>query len=75
MKTLRLLNKKSLSIILTLFFGLVVYAEEQPVDIWNTDVIEVEKNSSITESTDTNNYELESNSETDIYKMQSPKKK
>ena len=37
MKTLKLLNKKYFSIVLVLFFGLNLFAEEQPVDIWNID--------------------------------------
>ena len=76
MKILKLLNKKNLSIII---FSLLItsspFAEDQPVDIWN-----IEKKTTITEI---NTNEISSNnetitsidSETDIYKMQSEKKK
>ena len=37
MKTLRLLNKIYFSITIVLFLGLNVFAEDQPVDIWNID--------------------------------------
>ena len=75
MKTLRLLNKKNFSIIFILFCSIASYAEDQPVDIWN-----IEKKTTVTES---NTSEISSNnetiisidSETDIYKMQSEKKK
>ena len=75
MKILRLLNKKNFSIIFILFFSIASYAEDQPVDIWN-----IEKKTTVTE---TNTNEISSNnetitsinSETDIYKMQSEKKK
>ena len=35
MKILRLLNKVYFSIIFISFLGLNLFAEEQPVDIWN----------------------------------------
>ena len=41
MKILRLLNKKSFTIVLIILFGFSVYAEDQPADIWN---IEKKKN-------------------------------
>ena len=44
MKTSKLLNKKYFSIILILLFGLSSYAEEKPVDIWNIEQKEIEKN-------------------------------
>ena len=71
MKTLRLLNKKYLSIILIIcLFSLSSQAEEQPVDIWNIDKNVVEKNSSL------DNLETEKNddvqvTESSIYEMQS----
>ena len=37
MKILRLLNKKIFSIILILFLSFKVFAEDQPIDIWNID--------------------------------------
>jgi len=75
MKILRLLNKKNFSIVFILFCNIASYAEDQPVDIWN-----IEKKTTITE---TNKNEISSdnetiisiNSEADIYKMQSEKKK
>ena len=75
MKISKLLNKNSLSIILILLFGLNSFAEDQPVDIWN-----IEKKTTVTE-TNTNETSLDNetiisiDSETDIYKMQSEKKK
>ena len=73
MKILKLLNKKYFLIIITLLFGLSSQAEDTPVDIWNIDKekneTSLEKNSS-TLSVDN---ELESESETSIYEMQSQK--
>ena len=38
MKILRLLSKKIFTIIFVLFFGLISYAEDSAVDIWNIDI-------------------------------------
>ena len=61
MKTLRLLNKRYFSIILVLFIGFNVFAEEQPVDIWNIDKKEIENNSSISTSNNENNLKTNRN--------------
>tara|TARA_Y100001958_G_C21147961_1_gene484844 strand:+ start:173 stop:412 length:240 start_codon:yes stop_codon:yes gene_type:complete len=74
MKILKLLNKKYFSILLILLFGLNSNAEEQPVDIWNIDKKKLENNSSSSEIKNLDNNEIESNFESDIYKMQSKKK-
>ena len=37
MKILKLLNKKHFSILLFFLIGFNLFAEEQPVDIWNLD--------------------------------------
>ena len=52
MKTLRLLNRKYFSIILTLLLTINSHAEDKPVDIWN-----IEKETSIenTNNTSTSN--------------------
>ena len=77
MKILKLLNKKNFSIVLALFFSLASFAEEQPVDIWN---LEKDKDNSdntlsINEENITENNQSEFGVESDIYKMQSKKKK
>ncbi len=74
MKILKLLNKKNLSIIFFLFFGIVSNAEEQPVDIWNIDNKKSENNSTESSSTSESNLKIETNSVSDIFKMQSEKK-
>ncbi len=74
MKILKLLNKKSLSIIFVIFFyATFVQAEEKPVDIWNIDKDKIEQSadkvilSSETEDND-------ENKESSIYEMQTQKK-
>ncbi len=74
MKTLRLLNKIYFSITIVLFLGLNVFAEDQPVDIWNIDKKKIENDSSISISTDENNLESKSEPTSSIYKMQGKKK-
>jgi len=75
MKILRLLNKKKFSIIFILFWSITSYAEDQPVDIWNiekkTTISEINSN----EISSGNETIISTDSETDIYKMQSEKKK
>ncbi len=74
MKTLKLLNKKYFSIVLVLFFGLNLFAEEQPVDIWNIDKKEIENNSSVTFGLEENNLENSKETTSSIYNMQVQKK-
>ena len=74
MKILKLLNKKNFLIIFFLFFGINLFAEEQPVDIWNIDDKELENNSSNSSDTKENKTENELETESSIYKMQVKKK-
>ena len=67
MKTLKLLNKKNLSIIIfSLLLSITAAAEEKPVDIWNIDKKEVKP------SIDNNETEENTNniSEGSIYELQ-----
>jgi len=73
MKILRLLNKKSFSLIFTLFFGFISFAEEQPVDIWNIDKDKPKNNSSNIEL-DNENLDIDKPSEFEIFNMQTQKK-
>ncbi len=74
MKILKLLNKNYLSIILVLsLINFSLYAEEEPVDIWNIDKEKIETTSKNNNSNSQNNSEKQV-SETDIYNMQSSKK-
>jgi hypothetical protein len=70
MKTLKLLNKKYLSIIVTFFFCLNVQAEEQPIDIWN---IDKKKSQDVTtiESSNTKQNTTQQTTQSSIYEMQS----
>ncbi len=73
MKILKLLNKKYLSIIFIIsLFGYNIQAEEKPIDIWNIDKKELEKNPSNNNSVseDFNDQDTQSS----IYNMQSQKK-
>ena len=73
MKILKLLNKNYLSIITILIISISsVYAEEQPVDIWNIDKKESKEN--MENKTLINKSEKINLPENDIYKMQSKKK-
>ena len=74
MKTLRLLNKRYFSIILVLFLGLNVFAEDQPVDIWNIDKKKIENDSSVSISEGEKNIENKLDPASNIYKMQEKKK-
>lgn len=71
MKISKLLNKKNFSIILISFFSLSVFAEEQPVDIWNIDKKKLENNQSSNEITVNDDIEIKTNDEFNIYSMQS----
>ena len=51
MKILKLLSKKSFPIVFILFFGMISYAEEQPVDIWDIDKKELENESLLSNTT------------------------
>ena len=72
MKTLKLLNKKNLSIIIiSLLLSFSSIAEEKPVDIWNLEKQEIE-------STSVENLSVEKTqeiSQSSIYKMQEDKNK
>ena len=70
MKILKLLNKIYFSIIFVLLVGLNSYAEDKPVDIWNIDNSDNNKDSN---SVDTKIIKEEKG--TDIYSMQSQKVK
>ena len=74
MKISKLLNKKNLSIILTLLIlEFSSYADETPIDIWNIDKQTIEKGTT-EKSLDIKKKKKEKISETDIFKMQSQKK-
>ncbi len=69
MKTLKLLNRKYLSIIFFVFFvGQIVYADDKPIDIWNIDQKEIiQENSSDVIKQDIEEKDLEKKS---IYDLQ-----
>jgi len=70
MKTLKLLNKKNLSIIfIFLLSSFQTIAEDKPVDIWNIDKKEVEPSSEIIISEE----KINETSESTIYQMQADK--
>ena len=72
MKILRLLNKKSLSItVIYLMLSFSVVAENKPVDIWNLDKKKLEIKTDIISPSK----EMETISESNIFKLQSEKKK
>ena len=80
MKISRLLNKKNLSVFIILTCWLIplnVNAEDKPVDIWNIEKKEIEKTPSVKTLTNSeeNGVKFTTDTETDIYKMQSQKKK
>ena len=56
MKIFKLLNKKIFNHT-NLIFGLVVSAEEQPVDIWNVDKAKIENNTLNLNNSNSNNSE------------------
>ena len=72
MKILRLLNKIIFSILFILFLCLKVFAEEQPIDIWNID--KNEKNAQIKELDIKNEIDSNEVKDSNIYKMQNQKK-
>ena len=71
MKTSKLLNKKYFAIILILFFGLSSYAEEKPVDIWNIEQKEIEKENL---ETSKNKIQINENEDSNIYNIESQEK-
>ena len=68
MRILKLLNKKSLSIVVIyLFSSMFVLAEDKPIDIWNIDKKELETISEINSTGE----KIETKSENSIYDIQS----
>ena len=71
MKILKLLNKKHFSILLFFLIGFNLFAEEQPVDIWNLDkkkIEEINQNDSIKPKEEIDNQKT---FESNVYNMQS----
>ena len=73
MKTLRLLNRKYFSIILTLLLSINSYAEDKPVDIWNIEKETSIENTSNNSTTNQSISDVENKNNTSIYEMQSQK--
>ena len=73
MKTSKLLNKKYFSIILILLFGLSSYAEEKPVDIWNIEQKELEKES-LEKNLETSKNKIQIDEDSNIYNIESQEK-
>ncbi len=70
MKTLKLLNKNYLSILIILFFSMVnSFSENEPVDIWNIDKEQIKKNSENKELITITESDLKSE-KIDVFKMQ-----
>ncbi len=70
MKTLKLLNKNYLSILVILFFSMVnSFSENEPVDIWNIDKEQIKKNSENKELITITESDLKSE-KIDVFKMQ-----
>ena len=74
MKILRLLNKKNFLVIFIFFLSLFASAEDQPVDIWNIEKKETKEISQSEDSIIQSETDLNTNSDTDIFSMQSLKK-
>ena len=75
MKILRLLNNKKIIIFFFIFLlNSNLIAEDQPIDIWNTDKKKVEENQSSEKNIIEENDNKKKLFESDIYKMQSDKK-
>ena len=75
MKTLKSLNNFFFLVIILSFFTMFSYAEEEPVDIWNIEQKPTEQNQENIESSNLEVIEDDTKKETDIFKMQSQKKK
>ena len=74
MKILRLLNNKKIIIFFFIFLlDSNSIAEDQPIDIWNTDKKKIEENQSSEKNTIEENDSKKKLFESDIYKMQSDK--
>ena len=70
MKILKLLNKTYLSILIILYFSMVnSFSENEPVDIWNIDKEQIQKNSENMELISTTKSELETE-KIDIFSVQ-----
>ena len=74
MKILKLLSKRGFSIILISFISFTANAEDKPVDIWNIDQNKIEQELISEEIIAEDDKEIEKNSASDIYNMQSGKK-
>ena len=72
MKISRLLNKKFFFLIFFIFFATFSNAEEQPVDIWDIDSKQQEKDSKALQSNE-EDMEINSTSEFEIFNMQKQK--
>ena len=75
MKILRLLNKKTLIFCLSIIINVNVIADDKPVDIWNIDKEEISQSNEITKEASTENDDIIDSTKTDIYSLQSKKKK
>jgi len=75
MKTLKSLNNFFFLVLILSFFTMFSYAEEEPVDIWNIEQKPTEQNQENIESSNLEVIEDDTKKETDIFKMQSQKKK
>ena len=72
MKILKLLNNKDFSILIFYFISMTyVFAEDKPIDIWNLE----KKETQIIEEASINSENKNIKSDSDIYSMQSDKKK
>ena len=74
MKILRLLNKKSFTIVLIILFGFSVYAEDQPADIWNIEKKKIEEKSLEKIENSENKIEIEKNSDSNLFDIQNQNK-
>ena len=74
MKILKLLNKKYLSILFTIILGFNCFADDKPVDIWNIEKKDLDKNSNESSISNDDSDQTLKNLEPSIYDMQSQKK-
>ena len=74
MKILKLLNKKYFLVIIIFLLRFCVYAENQPVDIWNTNNSNTQEVSKIDSSEKKKQKKNKTKVETSIYEMQTKKK-
>ncbi len=75
MKISKLLNKIYFSIIIVLFAGWNLFAEDQPVDIWSIDKKKIENSSSNTINNTESGLKNKTEPTSNIYKLQDKKKK